>query len=79
MYPKAKGGNDEEENLWLACRLCNEAKGVQIEAIDPVTGHISPLFNPRQQLWDGHPLCLEPQRYSSYRAYPNWPCHHHCA
>lgn len=25
LIPKAKGGDDTEENLWLSCRLCNEA------------------------------------------------------
>ena len=30
IIPKAKGGGDEEENLWLACRMCNAYKGVQI-------------------------------------------------
>ena len=29
IVPKAAGGTDEEENLWLACRMCNHAKGVQ--------------------------------------------------
>jgi 5-methylcytosine-specific restriction endonuclease McrA len=24
----SKGGRTVEENLWLSCRLCNEAKGV---------------------------------------------------
>jgi 5-methylcytosine-specific restriction endonuclease McrA len=23
IIPKIAGGNDEEENLWLSCRLCN--------------------------------------------------------
>lgn len=47
IAPKAKGGQDVEENLWLSCRLCNEAKGVLTEAIDPQTGDPVPLFNPR--------------------------------
>jgi len=24
LTPKAKGGSDDNENLWLSCRLCNE-------------------------------------------------------
>jgi hypothetical protein len=54
IHPKAKGGTDEEENLWLACRLCNSYKGVQTEAIDPLTGRTVKLFNPRQQKWSRH-------------------------
>ncbi len=26
IVPTAAGGNDEEDNLWLACRACNTAK-----------------------------------------------------
>ena len=26
IIPKARGGSDDEDNLWLACRLCNNAK-----------------------------------------------------
>ncbi len=54
IIPKAKGGLDTEENLWLSCRLCNEAKGVLTEAIDPETGAWVPLFNPRTQAWADH-------------------------
>lgn len=28
IQPKARGGTDEEENLWLSCRSCYEKKGV---------------------------------------------------
>lgn len=54
IFPKAQGGTDDEENLWLSCRLCNEAKGVLVEAIDPQTGQMIPLFNPRLQTWSEH-------------------------
>ena len=54
IVPKAKGGQDVEENLWLSCRLCNETKGVLTEAIDPETGVTVPLFNPRTQAWREH-------------------------
>jgi len=54
IIPKAEGGQDVEENLWLSCRLCNEAKGVLTEAIDPQTGVTVPLFNPRTQVWAEH-------------------------
>lgn len=51
---KAKGGSDEEQNLWLACRLCNNAKGIQTHARDPLTGKRVKLFNPRTQRWRRH-------------------------
>ncbi|MDB9525469.1 HNH endonuclease signature motif containing protein [Oscillatoria sp. CS-180] len=54
IIPKAAGGSDDEENLWLACRLCNSYKGVQTHAKDPVTNRNVKLFNPRQQNWSAH-------------------------
>lgn len=54
IVPRAKGGGDGEDNLWLSCRLCNEAKGVQTQAVDPASGELAPLFNPRQQVWAEH-------------------------
>lgn len=54
IIPKARGGQDDDENLWLSCRLCNEKKRVLIEAIDPETGKSVPLFNPRLQTWSEH-------------------------
>jgi hypothetical protein len=54
ILPKARGGSDDEQNLWLSCRLCNEAKGILIETIDPQTDALTPLFNPRTQVWAEH-------------------------
>lgn len=54
IVPTSRGGSDEEDNLWLACRLCNSYKGAQVEAIDPATGSRHPLFNPRTQSWAEH-------------------------
>jgi HNH endonuclease len=59
ITPKAKGGNDDNENLWLSCRLCNEKKGMLLEALDPDTGETAPLFNPRTQTWSDHFTCSE--------------------
>ena len=52
--PEALGGTDDEENLWLACRLCNGYKGVQTHGRDPITGRRVRLFNPRYQRWGRH-------------------------
>ena len=54
IIPKAAGGSDDEENLWLACRLCNSYKGTQTHAEDPATNRNVKLFNPRQQKWSRH-------------------------
>lgn len=54
IVPLAIGGTDEESNLWLACPLCNGHKSDKIEAADPVTREIVPLFNPRTQAWFDH-------------------------
>ncbi len=54
ITPKAFAGTDDEENLWLACRLCNSYKGIQTQAKDPITGTTVLLFNPRQQKWTEH-------------------------
>lgn len=54
IVPSAKGGTDHEDNLWLACSLCNGYKGAQTMGIDLLTGATVPLFDPRQQLWSEH-------------------------
>jgi hypothetical protein len=54
LIPTAKGGTDDEDNLWLACRLCNSYKGTQTHGRDPVTGRRIWLFNPRHQKWSQH-------------------------
>jgi hypothetical protein len=54
IIPKAAGGSDDEENLWLACRLCNSYKGVQTQGQDPESDRNIKLFNPRLQKWTRH-------------------------
>jgi hypothetical protein len=54
LLPRAAGGTDDEANLWLACRLCNNAKRTQTHAIDPYSGRRVRLFNPRVQRWRRH-------------------------
>jgi len=54
IVPLAKGGTDDEANLWLACPICNGHKSDKTEAIDPETGATLPLFNPRTQVWSEH-------------------------
>ena len=40
IHPEALGGTNEEQNLWLACRLCNGFKGVQTHGRDPIHRHL---------------------------------------
>src|SRR5258706_6248113 len=47
LIPKAKRGTDDEENLWLTCRLCNNFKGIQTDALHPESGQRVPLVDPR--------------------------------
>lgn len=54
VWPIAKGGSDEEENLCLACELCNQYKWTQTHGIDPLTGLQTRLFHPRRQSWSDH-------------------------
>jgi hypothetical protein len=52
IIPTAAGRSDDEENLWLACRLCNSFKGIQTEGRDSETGQTVRLFGPRRQRWN---------------------------
>ena len=54
IIPQALGGTDDEDNLWLACRLCNGYKGIQVDGVDLLTGEHVYLFNPRTQRWLDH-------------------------
>jgi 5-methylcytosine-specific restriction endonuclease McrA len=54
IIPQSRGGNDKRENIAAACYRCNEFKGAKTEGIDPATGVLVPLFNPRLQIWKKH-------------------------
>lgn len=48
------GGETSSANLVLACFDCNRFKGSDISSLDPLTGGLVPLFNPRMQKWSEH-------------------------
>lgn len=48
------GGDTVPENLALACLPCNRYKGSDIASLDPVTGELTRLFNPRMLDWWGN-------------------------
>src|SRR4051812_16828057 len=54
IIPEAEGGPTTEENLWLACSRCNEHKAARSRAVDLLTQQVTPLFNPRRQVWAEH-------------------------
>lgn len=54
LRPRSLGGPTKEENLWLACSLCNDYKGNRVFAIDPETGLRARIFDPRRQEWNEH-------------------------
>jgi len=54
VFPESRGGLAAESNLAIACERCNRNKGDNIEWIDPFSGIVSPIFNPRCMIWDEH-------------------------
>ncbi len=54
ILPEVAGGETIRENLCPACHSCNEFKGKQTKAVDPKTGAMVALFNPREQSWRIH-------------------------
>ena len=54
IIPISRGGVNQLENMALACPQCNGHKSDKIEAVDPVSGQIVPLFHPRQMSWKVH-------------------------
>lgn len=54
IVPEALGGPTEEDNLWLACSGCNAHKGDRIVALDPETGEVVRLYDPRRNDWEEH-------------------------
>jgi hypothetical protein len=54
VVPRQHGGSDDSSNLALACNRCNLTKGPNLTGIDPVTGEIVPLFDPRVNGWSDH-------------------------
>lgn len=47
-------GQTHENNLAYACFYCNRFKGTDLTSLDPLTNEITPLFNPRTQIWTEH-------------------------
>ena len=54
VVSKQHGGTDDPKGLALACDRCNAYKGPNLTSIDPDTGALVVLFNPRLHLWSDH-------------------------
>ena len=54
IVPEAASGLTEENNLWLCCAKCNGHKADKTSGLDPQTGELTNLFNPRTQSWAEH-------------------------
>ncbi len=48
------GGRSVLANLAVACAHCNSHKGPNIASIEPVSGQLVRLFNPRTDHWSDH-------------------------
>jgi hypothetical protein len=54
IVAKQHGGSDDLENLAWSCHECNLNKGPNLTSIDPDSGEVVRLFDPRKQSWDEH-------------------------
>ncbi len=54
IISRKHGGDSDLSNLAFACMRCNLWKGSDIASLDPLTGDLVPLFNPRTQRWSDH-------------------------
>src|SRR5262245_9946021 len=54
VIARQHAGPTSADNLALACDRCNLHKGTNLSAIDPLSGQIVPLFDPRLNRWNDH-------------------------
>lgn len=54
IIPVRHTGHTELDNLAYACLECNRYRGPNIASIDPLSGALTALFNPRKQVWQTH-------------------------
>lgn len=54
VIAKQHGGGDDLDNLAWSCDRCNAYKGPNLSSIDPQSGEIVQLFNPRRDSWHNH-------------------------
>lgn len=54
VVARKHGGRGLAENLAFACFRCNTHKGPNLSGLDPTTGQLTRLFNPRTDTWTHH-------------------------
>jgi hypothetical protein len=54
VVPRTRNGHTVLSNLALACPHCNAHKWAFTDCVDPDTGQVTPLFNPREHDWTEH-------------------------
>ena len=54
VVARQHGGSDDVDNLALACHRCNLHKGPNLSGVDPLTGSVEILFDPRRDQWPDH-------------------------
>lgn len=54
IVPRKHLGPDTDDNLAWACFLCNRHRGSDVAVYDLETGLLTPIFNPRSDVWDEH-------------------------
>jgi len=54
IIARQHGGLTESSNLAISCLHCNGHKGPNIAGIDPKSGKLTPLYNPRRHKWSRH-------------------------
>ena len=54
IIARQHGGTDDPSNLAIACPECNYQKGSNLAGVDPDTGAVTRLFDPRQNTWEDH-------------------------
>ncbi|RIK39276.1 MAG: HNH endonuclease [Chloroflexi bacterium] len=54
IIPEARGGSSQEDNLAIACPMCNSHKSDRIDAIDLDSQTVVRLFHPRRDRWNEH-------------------------
>jgi hypothetical protein len=54
IIAKVHGMSDDHMKLCTECERCNFFKGTNLSGIDPATGNVEWLFDPRQQSWHQH-------------------------
>jgi len=57
--PEAQDGPSTEDNLCVACPMCNSHKADRISATDPETATVQPLYNPKNDRWSEHFTWIE--------------------